>query len=92
MRPRFHGGRAAFHGRAEYRLIAHQFAPHAIPLRTLSAHHEGNARRFPARSEIGADLRALLFYTKAIEFLNQLSHRFCHDGEPVRMMIAPRSQ
>ena len=92
-RPRFHRGGAAFDGRAEDRLVAHQLAAHAIPLRALSAHHEGDARRrFAARSEGGADLRALLFHAEAVEFLNQLGHRFCDDGEPIRVMIAPRSE
>ena len=44
-RPRFHRGGAAFEGRAEDRLVAHQLAAHAPPLRALSAHHEGDARR-----------------------------------------------
>ena len=92
-RPRFHRGGAAFDGRAENRLVAHQLAAHAIPLRALSAHHESDARRrFAARSESGADLRALLFHAEAVEFLNQLGHRFCDDGEPIRVVIAPRSE
>ena len=78
---------------AEDRLVAHQLAAHAPPLRALSAHHEGDARRrFAARSEGGADLRALLFHAETVEFLNQLGHRICDDGEPIRVVIAPRSE
>ena len=36
---------AAFHRLAEDRLVPHELAAHAPPLRPLSAHDEGDARR-----------------------------------------------
>ena len=48
--------------------------------------------RFAARSEGGADLRALLLHAEAVEFLHQLGHRTRDDGEPIRVVIAPRAE
>ena len=51
---------AALHRAAEDRLVPHQLAAHAPPLRPLPAHDEGDARRvLRARREGGADLHAV---------------------------------
>ena len=91
--PRFHRGGATFKRRSEDRLVAYQLPTHPIPLRALSAHHEGDAwRRFAMRREGRSPLHALLFHPKSVELSNQLGHRFCDDGEAMRMVIAPRSE
>ncbi len=92
-RERFHRFRAGFHRPAEDRLVPHQLAAHAPPLRALTAHDEDDASRFfQARGEGGAQLGARLSGGESAEFLRQLGDRTSRQREPVRVVIAPRAE
>ena len=90
---RLHGGGASFHGLAEDRLILHELAAHAPPLRTLPAHHESDAWRMCSTWREGhAHLIALLTRRVAIALLDHFSYRMRDEGEPIRVVIAPGPQ
>ena len=92
-RVRCHGRGAAFHRFAEHRLGAYEFASHAPPLRTLSAHDETDARgMFRRRREGGLQLGARAILRESQQGVGQLTVGFRGAGQAVRMMVAPRAE
>ena len=95
-RNRVHGRKrrvASLHRLAKDRLVLHQFAAHAPPLRALTAHDEADARRCSAaRGEGRADFRAVFVVRKPIEFLDDLRPIASDQRHPMRVMIPTDAQ
>ncbi len=79
--------------RAENRLVLHEFAAHAPPLRTLAAHHERDARSvLRARGERGARQLRILLERKFFQLRHGVRHRAGDEREPVRVMVPARAE